>query len=215
MPIHGKIISRIGRKNVQNRERPVPWVTVVKNVQIGKKKSKLGKGRYHVLIKLGVGKGQRTKKIMKQRNMKGLKFKKLSRTVPGMHACVLAMQRGSRATPRAHRHRCPASPNGGNPLRRRRRSIRWAGTCPQKSVGKLPRGGEEIISSCTSAADASQLCWCNHECSRAHSISFPSSSWNNTKRRQLFCVVHVLTTIQTSGGAWSAIPDQSRMALGR
>ena len=30
--------------------------------------------------------------------------------MPGVarHACVLAMQRGSRATPSAHRHRCPA-----------------------------------------------------------------------------------------------------------
>ena len=27
--------------------------------------------------------------------------------------------------------------------------------------------------------------------------------------------VHVWTTIQTSGGAWSAIPDQARLALGR
>ena len=44
-----------------------------------------------MMIKLGVGKGQRTTKIMKQRNIKGSKFKQLSRTVPGMQ-CSEALE---------------------------------------------------------------------------------------------------------------------------
>ena len=41
--------------------------------KIGKKKTKLGRGRYLVMMKLGVGKGQRTTKIRKQRNVNSKK----------------------------------------------------------------------------------------------------------------------------------------------
>ena len=84
---------------------------------------------------------------------------------------------------------CQASENGGNPHRQRRRSIRRAGPWPRENVAVTTKG------SCR----GNQLLCLRGRCQWCNVPLFILMKYNN-KKRQLFCVEHVLTTIHLRRG---------------